>query len=224
MDEKVIYDFFNTSTSNFRSAIETALKTLMDKRIIMYNTVIKVKDKEKNNTRLPTEVELEKIMNIEKEILKQMGYKQISNVRVSKDWKNFRLKTKNQLNKETDIEYYFTAYDITINKKYIVEERNGLVDLLLEKANRKKSKNELNQIVHSNILLNAQKRHEKGFTASRRMAKVRLDGSYVESIGQLTDLLIDINTPNIMHEIHKIKLEEDIFTPELIDELDKLFG
>lgn len=100
LDEKVIYDFYNTSTSNFRGVIETALRTLMDKRVIMYNTVIKVKEKDQFNTRTAIDTELEEIMEIEKETLDEMGYKQISTVRVSKDWKKFRLKTKRLLNED----------------------------------------------------------------------------------------------------------------------------
>jgi hypothetical protein len=224
--ESFIYDFYNTSISSFRSIIETALKNLMDKRIIMYNTVIKVHDKNKFNTRIATEKELQLIMNIEKGILDEMGYEKISIIRVSKDWKKFRLKVNELLNKQNDIEYYFTAYDITVNQKYIVEERNELVDLLLEQVKRNESKNELNQLIYTNIVNSAQNRHENGFTSGKR-AKTRLNIFYVEYIRELADLLIERNTPNIVHKIRNIKTEENILPLEImdtIDGLDELFG
>lgn len=226
IDESFIYDFFNTSISSFRSIIETALKNLMDKRIIMYNTITKVSEKEKFTTRNATEKELQLIMRIEKGILDEMGYSQISNVRVSKDWKKFRLKAKRLLNDQSDIEYYFTAYDITVNEKYIKEERKQLVDLLLEQVKRQESKIELNQIVYSNILINAEKRHENGFTSGKR-AKTRLNIFYTENIRELADLLIDTKTPNIIYKIKNIEVEKNILPLELIDEiegLDELFG
>jgi hypothetical protein len=223
IDEKVIYDFYNTSTSSFKSLIETALKSLMDKRVIMYNKIIKVSDKDKYSTRTATEKELNLIMDIERSILDELGYKQISSVRVSKDWKKFRLKSKQLLQENSDIDFYFTAYDITIHEKYIVEERNELMNLLLEKAKRQESKDELNQLIFANLLLNAQKRHEKAFT-SKKMGKVRMVNTYLENFQQLANLLIDKNTPNLIHKIKAVEIEEDIFTPEMIEEMDRLFG
>jgi hypothetical protein len=223
IDEKVIYDFYNTSTNSFKSVVETALKSLMDKRVIMYNKVIKISEKDKYTTRTATEKELNLIMDVEKLILDELGYKQISSVRVSKDWKTFRTKSKHLLQQRSDIDFYFTAYDITIHEKYIVEERNELVSLLLKQVNRQESKDELNQLIYTNLLLNAQKRHEKAFT-SRKMGKVRITQTYIENFERLSNILIDRNTPNIVYKVRAVELEEDIFTPELIDELDKLFG
>jgi len=223
IEERVIYDFYNTSTSSFKSIVETALNSLMDKRVIMYNKIIKVSDKDNISTRTATSDELELIMEIEKEILEQLGYKKISDVRVSKDWKKFRAKTKILLQDQTDIDFYYTAYDITINAKYIIEERNELVNLLLEQVKRKESKEELNQLIYTNLLSNAQKRHENAFT-SRKMGKVRMTKSYLDNFEQLADLLIDINTPNMLFQIRNVQLEEEIFSPELIDELDKLLS
>jgi hypothetical protein len=223
IDEKVIYDFYNTSANSFKSVVETALKSLMDKRVIMYNKIIKVSDKDRYSTRTATEKELNLIMDVERQVLDELGYKQISSVRVSKDWKRFRTRTKSLLQERSDIEFYFTAYDITIHEKYIVEERNELVSLLLEQVNRQDSKNELNQLIYTNLLLNAQKRHEKAFT-SRKMGKVRITETYIENFQRLANLLIDRNTPNIIHKVKSVELDEIIFTPEIIEELDNIFG
>jgi hypothetical protein len=223
IDEKIIYDFYNTSTSSFKSVIETSLNSLMDKRVIMYNKIIKVTEKERYAPRMATEKELQLIMKIEKDTLEQMGYKQLSHVRMSRDWKNFKERTNNLLHKSSDINYYFTAYDITIHEEYIVKERNELINLLLEQIKRQETKSELNQLVYAQLLLNAQKRHEKAFT-SKKMGKVRMNKSYIDDFERLANLLIDKNTPNILHKIRKIEIDEEIFTPEIIAELDNLFG
>lgn len=225
IEEKIIYDFYNTSASSFKSVIETALNNLMDKRVIMYNKVIKISETGSYITRIANEFELELIMEIEKDTLEQLGYKEISAVRVSKDWRKFRSITKRQLHEQSNIAFYYTAYDITINSKYILEECHELATLLLEQMKRQESKDELNKLIYSQLLMNAQKRHEKSkeFTSSRKMKNTRSDESYVEYIKQLSDLLIDKNANNIAYQVRNIKLE----TMELdgIDEeLEKLFA
>jgi hypothetical protein len=221
IDQKVIYDFYNTSTSSFKSLIETALKSLMDKRVIMYNQLIKVSEKDKYTTRTATERELNLIMDIEKDTLEELGYKQISSVRVSKDWNNFKTKTKQLLHERSDINFYFTAYDITIHEKYIVEERNNLIDLLLEQVKRQESKDELNQLIYANLLINAQKRHEKAFN-SIKMGIIRNSDTYLESFKKLADLLINKNSPNILHKVRAIELVK--LSSKQEEELENLFG
>lgn len=223
--EKLIYDFYNTSTSSFKSVIETALNNLMDKRVIMYNKIIKVSDKDTYNTRTATLLELELIMEIEKDTLEELGYRQISDVRVSKDWKKFKTITKRRLHEESEIDFYYTAYDITVNEKYIVDECNELANLLLEQVKRQESKDELNKLIYSQLLINAQKRHDKAkeFTASRKMKEIRRHTTYVDYIRQLNDLLIDKNTTNFTYQVRKIKIEAlDIEGME--DELEMLFA
>jgi hypothetical protein len=223
IDEKVIYDFYNKSAGSFKGVIETALNSLMDKRVIMYNKITKISEKDCFSPRNATEKELQLIMKIEKDTLEKLGYTQISSVRVSKDWKKFREQSKRLLQEQSNINFYFTAYDITIHEKYIVEERNQLVNLLLEQINRQESKGELNKLICTNLVLNAQTRHEKAFT-SKKMGKVRINESYVNNFERLVNLLIDKSTPNILPMIRNIEIEQDIFTPEIIDELDKIFS
>lgn len=222
IDEKFIFDFYDTSNSSFKGIVETALSSLMDKRVIMFNKTIKVSEKGNYIPRKATEAELEIIMDIEKNLLNDMGYKQISTIRNSKHWRTFRVKAKSQLQEKTNIDFYYTAYDITVNQTYIKDERNELVDLLLERVKRNESKTELNQIIIANLMNSAKKRNENGFTSGRK-ATTRLDKYYVDHMKQLTDLLIDKDHPNILHKVRNISIEEDIFPPELIDEIDKLF-
>lgn len=224
IDEKVIYDFYNTSTSSLKSVIETALNNLMDKRVIMYKKIIKVSERNSYNTREATDEELDIIMTIEKDVLEELGYEKMSSVRVSKDWNKFKKKTKKLIHEETNIDFYFTAYDIVINYKYILDERNELIDLLLEQVKRQESKGKLNQLVSSQLIMNAQNRHENGFTSGKKLSKTRLSKNYVSNIKELTDLLIDKNTISIIDAVKNVELEKDIFTPEMMDEFEKLFG
>jgi hypothetical protein len=219
IDEKVIYDFYNTSSSSFKSIIETALNSLMDKRVIMFNKIIKIKELDKSYTRVATETELQTIMKIEKEILEELKYKQISAVRISKDWRKFKDKVTKSLHEQSNINFYYTAYDIAINEKYIIEERNYLINLLLEQVARQKSKDELNQLIYVNLLLNAQKRHEMAFT-SKKMGRIRMPESYIENFKKLADLLIDKDADYIVTQVKSM----EVFTPEMMEEFEKMFG
>ncbi|MED3562221.1 hypothetical protein [Bacillus xiapuensis] len=212
INEKVVYDFYNTTSGSFKQIVETALKSLMDKRVIMYNTVIKVSEKHQRSTRTATTEELQLIMDVEKTVLKELGYKTISDVRVSKDWKWFKENTKEMLHKQSNINFYFTAYDITIHEEYIVEERNELVDLLLNKVKRQESKDELNELILANLLINAQKRNTSE-SKSKKMERVRRDFNYVANFEKLTNLLIDKSTSYQINKISNMKT----FQEELVE-------
>lgn len=226
MNEKVIYDFYNTNNSNFKSTIETALNNLMDKRVVMYNTIIKVVEIEKySSPRNASELELKIIMDCEKDALDEFGYNKLSEIRTSKHWKSFKHKVKNKLGRVSNIKYYFTAYDITVNEKYIEKERDALINLLLEDAKREECKTELNQKVLENIVMNAQIRREKAklFTSSR-YTKFRDDDSYIDDIEKLGKLLIDKNTYNFTHILNSFNLDINALPYEIGDELDELFA
>jgi hypothetical protein len=221
IEESIIYDFYNTSNSNFKNAVETALKNLMDKRIIWYDVVTKVSELGSRKTRLATEEEKEIIRDSEKSILNELNYKQVSQVRCSKDWRLFKKKVKNLLHNESMIDYYYFAYNINANEKYLQEERKELLNFLLEKVKREEYKGELNSTIYINLIENAKKRQNKGFT-SGKMGKYRLSKDYIENIESLARLLINNKTTDITKLI--MNLEEDILSEEQLDEIEQLFA
>ncbi len=231
INKNVIFDFYNTSASSFSWIIESSLDDLMDRRVIMYKKVIKVaelidKGEELYNfsNRIADNYETETIMRIEKETLEELGYIQISQVRMSKNWNKFKVITKKKAKYELGIEYYYTAYDIIVNDDYIEKERNKLASLLLEKVKREQSKEELNNLIYDNVIKNAEKRHSKGFTNGKK-AKMRTSTDYIDYIKQLSDLLIDIKHPYIAQQVKDIKLFETIvLTKEVENEMERLFG
>lgn len=231
LNKNIIFDFYNMSASSFNWIIESSLDNLMDKRVIMYKKIIKVAEKHKDDDEFRIEVreafaeELEDIMLIEKEELEYFGYEQMSQVRMSRHWKQFRNRTQNRAKNVLGIEYYYTAYDIIINDEYIVKERNKLASLLLEKVKRQESKNELNNLIYTNLIKNAEKRHDKGFTNGKR-AKMRMDDDYISNIKQLADLLIDINHPYIAQQIKQIRINnlDCPLNKEIEKEMERLFG
>lgn len=232
INKNVIYDFYNTSSSSFSGIIDSSLDDLMDRRVIMYNKVIKVAeliDKGDElysySNRIADKYESEMIMKIEKETLDELGYIQISQVRMSKNWNKFKKITQNKAKRELGIEYYYTAYDIIVNDDYIEKERNKLASLLLEKVKREQSKEELNNLIYNNVIKNAEKRKNKGFTNGKK-AKMRTNQYYIDYIKQLADLLINIKQPYIAQQIKQIHMNnlDCSLNKEIEKEMERLFG
>jgi len=219
MDEKYIYDFYNTSSSNFKNTIETALNNLMDKRVIMYGTILKVKENKVVRIALPHEIN--GIMKVEKDTLTKLGYQTMSNIRVSKDWKLFQTLTNKLLKETLHIDYYYSAYDITINDEYIEQERDEQLVSILDKIKRQESMSQLNQIIIENTLINAKNRHEKE-SKSVKMNHIRKSDDYVDNFSRLTDLLIQQNALNVIDDVMDIKLDE--LSAEQDNEITELFA
>jgi hypothetical protein len=217
INENVVYDFYNTTNSNFKSTIDTALKNLYDKRIISYDTVTKVNERNKSNVRLATEHERSTILECEKLILQELGFDKVSEIRNSIFWNTFKYDVKKLIQSKLDIEYYFIAYDITINEKFILDERKHLLDFLLEDLKRKEYKDTLNGTIILKLLTNATKRYKTAFTSGKKY-NFRLNKKYVDDIKRLINIVVDHQTGNVINRIMNIDNEyiEQINIDELI--------
>lgn len=212
--EDVVYDFYTTSNDNFKSSIESALSSLQNKRIIMYDVVTKVLDND-NKNRMATDVEKKYILLCEKQILNELGYEKVSDVVVQGQWKKYKKRVNELVVPELNIKYHYVAYEIIINEEYVKEELNGLLDLMLEDEIRKDYKNKLNTTVSERSVKNAKNRHDKGFISKK--SKMRLSEDYVEKMELLTELLIDNKTINIITDITKVKVDAPITDEDLWD-------
>jgi hypothetical protein len=224
INEKFIYDFYNINNSNFTSIIEIALRNLEDKSIIFHSKIIKVCEQGKFSPRKATKWEETQILECEKETLEELGFENKSKIRVSNKWVEFKKQVQNKLSKCTEIKYYFDAYEITVNQKYIEQERNKLANLLLEQVVRDETSTELNSTIIEHFIHNSQERHENGFTAGK-LAKIRMDKDYIENMKQLASLLIDTKALRITNTLNNVELEYEL-PKELLDDLEHamLFG
>ncbi|MGM7635493.1 hypothetical protein [Bacillus sp. Hm123] len=209
INNDIIYDFYNTTNSNFKSAIESALNALMDKRVIWYEIVTKIKRGEISD--IANEEEKELIMKKEAQVLDEMGYATVSQVRMSADWKKFKRKVKKLLNETTSIEYYYFAYNIIVNDEFVEKERDKLLEFLIEDDKCLEYKKNLNTTVCENLLHNAEKRIYKannpdhwGKSLINKKELIRLmrkKPNYLEDIKKLIDLLINDKTVDLRTQI-----------------------
>jgi hypothetical protein len=217
----IIYDFYNTSNGNFRSAVETALKNLHDKRLLWYRDIVKVGLKDGTH-RDATYLEEDKINRYELIALEETPeeFETVSSLMMTKHWKPFKERVNQLLNENTNIEYYYNAYFISIEHDYLEKERDKLMKHLLDDENRKSIRKELNQSVQSNLSKNGQKRHDNVLKTTSNMWKVRNKLEYPSKINQLVELLIDSKQNDIsllLNEHSNNKLSKQ--TQSNIDEL-----
>ncbi|NOL32667.1 hypothetical protein [Bacillus altitudinis] len=208
VDRQVVNDFYYTTNDSFKRAIELALKTLQNKRLIICNTVTKVSKNGMHSLASPDEKRL--ILFSERSTMLSLGYTNLKSLRISKDWKEFCKKSKKLLKELGGIDFYYSAYEITQNDKYLKEESDKLLDFLLNKLDRQRHQNELNAKACKKLAVNGSKRHETESELPQQKG-FRLEQSYSEDIKKLIDIVIKDNAKIISKEI--LELEE-------IDELD----
>lgn len=218
IEEAVIYEFYNRSNGTVKNAIESGLKSLMDKRVIWYDTVTKVSEKTTHIKRLATSKEKEIIMTCERKVLDNLRYKTMSQVRSSKHWKLFKSEVKELLHKESQIDFYYFAYEINVHEEYLQEERKDLLKMLLDDEKRCELKGQLNATVYYHLIENAKVRQEK--LATGKFNLYRLNDNYITNIRKLAQLLIDENSNNIVERVLNIKLDDNSLSQADLDEIE----
>lgn len=191
LDEKLAYDFFNTTNSNFRGVLERALNNLRDMSLLMYDTVTSIHCK-KDGYRLPTEKEKDFILRCERKTLESMGYERMRQVRVSPNWNKFKEDVANLLQSDSDIEFYFQSYQITVNVKYIEQEHERMMSYFISQMKREETQVLLNTISGERLLRNAVNRQTKARIGKGESSKVRLRGEFsnIPDYQRMIDLLI----------------------------------
>ena len=221
MDINYIYDFYNVNNNNFSSIIRTALNRLENKRIINCNRIKKVKLFDNQSTTIATDLEVEMILKYEKEALIKLGYSDMDSIRKSKDWKKFNPLVEEKLHANTNIDYYFNAYEIIINKEFVDYEKENLVSLILSKLSRESTKKTLNQLIIENGIINAENRKSED-DGSKRMSKIRQSDVYVDNFKELNNKLVNISYENIVDDV--IQYTPYGLSQDTLNEINSLFN
>lgn len=192
-----IHDFMNTTNSNYRSIIRTALDDLVDRSVITYKWVHSVCTK-KNVYRKATKQEEELIIDSQKQLLIEMEYKKISEVMFTSDWPEFKKTLNFMLQKKSDISFPYMSYEIVAGS-YLNAEQDGMIISYLEDAERRGYKKELNNLLLVRLLDNALKRQDdalKGNSTStnKKLLKFRKDLALSGNTKKLMRYLIDGTT------------------------------
>jgi len=208
IDEYIIQDFFNTSNSNFQHAIENALYNLRDKSIAISEKVIMVCNKNFIHKEA-TDKDKDIILQCEKEILNEFNFKELTHVRISNRWEDFKIRLTELLQERSDIVFYYVSYKITANEKmYILNEYNYLMQKLIDfYMSDIDKKDKLNEIICERLIQNAIRRKNL-INNNKKINEARQINSYIEDNKILIDLLINKNAKDIRIDISRIKQEE----------------
>ncbi|MEM4994798.1 hypothetical protein WKH56_19750 [Priestia sp. SB1] len=217
------YDFFNTSNSNFKNAVETALDHLHAQRLLWYKMIVKVGLHNGEHREAEVE-ELDLINRYELLALEDTPeeFKTVKSLHMTKYWRPFKEQVNKSLKENTHIKYYYNAYFISVEQDYLEKERDKLVDFILEDNNRRQIKNELNGIVQNHLAKNAQKRHDNVSKSTSVMWKVRNKLEYTDKIKQLIKLLINDEQENIIVKL--VERSKSRITKESQQQINNLFN
>lgn len=214
IDEQTVYDFFNTSNSNFKKTIERALDKLMEDRILFYQTAIMMVMEVGSKSELieASESQLENIMVAERKAMHTLDIAEIKQVRGNPvKWDQFTKLTVEYFNEEFEeygvkLDYYYSAYKIIVNNQYLEEDHNNMLLKVLNMVERVEVKNQLNETVCERLLINAKKRRESTNKISYQKAQqARSSFSYISDSEKLIELLVDNkNTTDLKKATRKI--------------------
>lgn len=175
----------------------------------MYDIIIKVCEKGKFRPRKASSAEKKTIMTCEKQVLDELGYKELSHVRVSRHWNEFKRRSQSLIKDCSNIQYYFAAYDITANDKYIENECKELIGFLLKEIERIDYKEKLNQTACSRLLKNAEGRRKKSYSIFREN-NYRISENYIRDFEKLIALLINEDAESIIYRIEQMEAQDDL--------------
>ena len=209
IDEQVVYDFYNTSSSNFRSTFQLALDKLVKKRAMFYSNVIMVAVQTGESTKIETmeanEHQIQEIIETEREVLLELEYEDMKQVRFNQArWDKFNRLVVKRYNEKTEedgiiLHYYYTAYKIIVNEKFIEKDHNTLMKTVLPLLERQQTRNEMNQIVCERLLENAKKRRNLiESTSNYKTQQARHSFTYVDDNIKLIELLIKKETNELL--------------------------
>jgi len=161
INEHTLHDFFDTTDSTLGGVIETALKALQNKAIILFTEDHIVRQSETSVYRMATDSERRVILKTRDKLLKKYGYSSIRKILFSEHQHQYKKETSEILKEEIGVSNVFKGYNIDILQDSITEKQSKMILKLLSMSESEEYKEELNEIVIDRLLNNAYNRHEK---------------------------------------------------------------
>ena len=148
IDTLCVYYFYNNTRSEFKSIIERALNNLQKRRILNWHksVVIYYQSKGVKHYKMADADEESKIIDIEKKVLNEMGFRDGRDLFLSGKRKEFQRRVKSKLPLEWI--YYFYGYNIVIGKNAVLDEAKNIREekIKLNKKIKKRSHEKLKVI------------------------------------------------------------------------------
>ena len=246
--QEICYDFYNNTNIKLRDKLETALKGLRNRALVMWShstTVcvrvaehIKLNDMEevvldddnivsfrvKTVHRKASDEEKELILKTERDILLSMEYNSLQEAFLKGRWKEYKDRVNQILLEKANIEYYYTSYEVIYNHEHIVKAKQQK----LSKDERDTIQNNLNSNITKFINTNAKTTQNRVLKKSYVNANelVQTSKDYLAHTKTLVDTIIKKDANDITEELLKapepIKTEQISFSKVIDNNNDEL--
>lgn len=218
-----VQDFYSINDTKLKRIVERALNSLEDKRLIFYESIIKLKRLGESNQKTASLVEKNYILDVEKDTMISYGFERMSTLRNSHKWRFFKKEVDNILRDTAGIQYYYSAYEIAINQKHINKEKekleNDILKIFNNEFNTSEKTYEVNELIVKNINENALKRNSD-ISKKGTKYEYRLSKAYLEASEKLSRMLISYNSSMLLNDVLNYKKENEQL--EIIDISDIL--
>lgn len=240
MDKEYVKDFYNLSYSKLVGTLESALKRLDNKMLILWKKAITIVYREENTTdklqydihTIADDEDEEIIIQAEKEVAESMGYKTRRDIAIHDKWKEFNDKVLEKLKEKIscEVQYYYRSYKINFNS-YVTQEQKEL-EMLLQQEERIITKNNLNKTLINNYKDHNEIRHEKYLHNKpaigmplHKHEQIKISQDYIKNNDELIDTLIDEKAKDISQKANLEYMEYKKSISEKSDkQLKELFG
>lgn len=227
-----IYEFYDCNGKKLRETVERNLRSCRRESLLIFETVTSVAILESiiatnefnkpiidNNGKIVSDVKLvyreatkqerKKILEFEKEVKNENGWKDNQEIFLKGKWKYFKQQVEKRLKEaNTNIKFYYEAYRITWNNKDIDEEYKKICS----EISSVEIKNNINHNMVESIKKSTMKRHDKAciesglelnpFKQDKLFEQEKID--YVIEQEQLTMTLISNKAPSLKNEFEKL--------------------
>lgn len=249
MSEDYVYEFYNYTDKSLKSIVESALKALQNKALIMWGIkaivcvtkYINEDDKENKVTELreATDLEIDYILKAERDVLEHLELQDKSSVVLHRKWDEFITRV-NMILKEYNIDYYYKAYSINFHTDVVKENEKlekEIKNILLEESNRSNERSTLNNKIMQQFSNNIDNRadsihNENNKITNTKTLEIRKSEEYVDNNKKLLKTTIKTNEDKInesearklynkkQKEKEQQKLKDDAEQKQLLKDLD----
>ena len=231
--QEYCYDFYNNINIKLRDKLETALKGLRNRALVIWNHSITVCIREaqpelnelgkikvdKNNRvvmkviqthREASKIEKELILETEKKVLIKNDCTSLQQAYLSGKWKIFKDEVNSILLEKANIEYYYTSYNVVYNHPHILEaqeqEKKSKENIKKMKVSeRKETKANLNKNICN--FTNKTAKSIQNRTRKKELIfaseKIYIKDEYLTYTKKLCDTVISSEAEDIRHKLVK---------------------
>lgn len=246
--QETCYDFYNNTNIKLRDKLETALRGLRNRALVMWThsiTVcvrvsehIRLNDMEdvvlddnnivsfrvKTVHRKASDEEKKLILKTERDVLLSMKYSSLQEAFLGGKWKEYKDRVNTILLEKANIEYYYTSYEVIYNHEHIIKAKQQKLNANERRVIQNNLNSNINKFINTNAKTTQNRVLKKAYVNSNELVQISKD--YLTHTKVLAETVIKKDAENITEELLKatnpIKIEQMSFCKIVDKENDEL--